>query len=310
MSNVTSPKARSNERPDQGLEQVMTVDVAPSADPDISGDASEEGEINEKAALSIPADYSVDQNLNISIATSPKTGSNERPDQGLEQVTTVKVAPSANAEKSSDGDEEGEIKEDLPLGTKRKHSPSREEQPPSKRTKPDPELTGCSFRKMRQPRNIVPCVVSVNQGTPIGTLYQAKEGFAITMYTDPGRFRPPTIKVGLRTHGTEQQKDHASFDWNTLSMDRGQWAMSRIEHGYSPLNGSDPRRSNAAVHALCKVSDIGNLLYMTFTSWTQTRGFQQQQRVQDSGQRDTRFAQHHVKSSAAISIGIVVYCTV
>lgn len=95
----------------------MTVDVAPSADPDISDDASEEGEINEKAALSIPADYSVDQNLNIVNATSPKTGSNERPDEGLQQAMTVEVAPLANAETSSDEGEEGKIKGDFSRGT-------------------------------------------------------------------------------------------------------------------------------------------------------------------------------------------------
>lgn len=243
MSNVTSPKASSNERPDQDLEQAMSVDVAPSANPDISDDASEEGEINE--------------NL----------------DEGLRQAMTVEVAPSANAESSRVGDEEGETQEDLPLGTKRKRSTSREEQPPPKRTKTDPVLTDCSFRRMSHPHKTIPCVVSVDQGTPFGTLYRANNSFAVMLFIDPGRFGAPAIRLGLRTHGTEHQKDHARIHWDMVNIHQGRWAMSRVGHGYCPLNGSDPRMSNAAVHALCRVGDIGQLLYMTFTSWDMMTGF-------------------------------------
>ena len=172
------------------------------------------------------------------------------PDEGLQQAMTVEVAPLANAGTSSDEGEEGKIKEDFPRGIKRKHSPSSEEQPLLERTKPRPLLEGCSFLKMRYPSRTVPCVISVSHNTPVGILYRANEGFAIMLFTDPGRFGPPTIGLGFRTHGTEQPKDHARFEWDTLNNDRGQWVMSRIDHGYSSLNGSDLRRSNAAVHAL------------------------------------------------------------
>lgn len=49
--------------------------------------------------------------------------------------------------------------------------------------------------------------------------------------------------------------------------------MSRIGHGYTTPDATDPRMSNPDVLALCSIQDMGVLLYMRFESWHQAMGF-------------------------------------
>ena len=265
MSSVTSPRPGNDQEPYEALGQEVAVEVNPSVDIQ-SNDGSEEGELKEGPSVSTKRERS-------SNVTSPRTGNDQEP-EALGQDMTVGVTPSVDI-MSGDGSDKGKIRGEPSVGTKRERLPSGEEQPPAKRTKADPALTGCAFGNMVHPIKPVPCVISVNGRAPIGTPYQENQGFAIMLFIDPGRRGFPVVRLGFRNHGTEKKGDHASAEWDTLSNDRGQWAMSEIDHGYCPVNGIDPRKSNTAVHALCKGRDIGQLLYLGFTSWTQTRGYNQ-----------------------------------
>ena len=169
-----------------------------------------------------------------------------------------------------DDSEEGGIPDDMPAPTKRKRSPSTEEQAPSKRSEPSGIK---SFRHLRHPNERLPCMISINQHEPIGTLYPATSGFTIMLFIDPGRYGPPSLTIGFRNNGRTSRKDQARVYWDVRDSCRGQWAMHDISHDCAPLNGPDRRISNEDVLKCCNVPDMGRLMYMRFTSWAQACGF-------------------------------------
>lgn len=173
----------------------------------------------------------------------------------------------------SSDDEEGQVKDDDQLGKKRRRPPSIEEQPSLKKVKPTEEVGISSFGHMQQPYSEVPCVVSVNEDQPFGSLYQQSTGFAILLFMDPGRYGPPTVALGFRPNGTGAKTDKARSIWDVRSNIMREWAMSDVEHGYATPDANDPRMSNPSVLALCTPKDMGELLYMRFKSWPQGAGF-------------------------------------
>ena len=207
----------------------------------------------------------------MSNVTSPETGNTHRSNEGLRQDDPVEVDSLVNVDIANDGSEEGEILDDLPVGTKRKHSPSVEEQPSPERNKPAPEQSGISFGKLWNPPQKLPCIISVDQREPIGKLYCVTEGFRIMAFIDAGRYGPPSITLDFSTNRT---KKAAKSKWDTASDDEGRcYAMSNIEYGSAPINGSDPIISHPKVLNLCEQKDEGKLMYLRFRSWDQTKGF-------------------------------------
>ena len=246
----------------------------------------------------------------MSNVTSPKTGNAERPNEGLRQDDPIEVDRPVNVDIAnedprpddpievdrpvnvdiaSEGSEEGEIRDDPPVGTKSKHSPSSEKQPSPKRIKPDPKRSGILFEKRQNPFQKTPCVISVNQQQPIGKLYRATEGFMIMMFIDAGLYGPPSITLYFSTDG---HKEAALCKWDTLSNDEGRPAMSNIQFGTAPINGNDPRVSDPKVLKLCKLEHAGDLLYMRFRSWDQTKGF----RVKKAFKNESEDIRRSVKS--------------
>ena len=225
---------------------------------------------------------SVDYILHMSSLTTPVTGINERPNEGLGQEYNVEADISANVDTSS---EEGEIKEDQPSESRRKRSTSNEEQPPPKRNistsneeqppskRLNPGNMIKSFSNMRAPRERLPCVVSVNENQPFGSLYKANQGFANLLFLDPGRYGPPTILLSSRTSGTQNGKDMVRICWDTNSNIRGQWALTHFEHGHPDPKDANLRRSNPTVLAQCDREDMRGLMYIRFTAWPQSLGF-------------------------------------
>ena len=147
-----------------------------------------------------------------------ESGGNGTPTEG---VRGIQEKSPANADVASDGSEEGKIKDPLPVGPKRKRSPSSEEQCSPKRTKPVPELGTGSLRNMRHPSERIPCVVSVDQHKPIGSFYTAGRlrGYVVI---DAGRYGPPTISLGFRNSAAKTSKDRSRNTWDTQSNVRGQ----------------------------------------------------------------------------------------
>lgn len=169
-------------------------------------------------------------------------------------------------------EQQGEIRDDRPLGAKRKRSPSNEgSQAPKKTT--GPKQTIESFTAMLFPYERLPCMISVNEQGPIGSLYKSSEDFAILFFIDPGRFTAPIVTLSFRKSGTESGPDFASNAWDMESIMTGQWAMTDVVTGYGIVNGADVRMSNELVLAACSDKDKSNLMYMRFKSWPHVRGF-------------------------------------
>ena len=206
----------------------------------------------------------------MSSVTSPNTGNTDKPNEGARQDDLIEVDRPVNVDITSDGSEDGEIEDSPPIGTKRSHSPSVEEQPSPKRNKLDSQRSGVSFKDMRHPHERLACVISVDQQEPIGKLYRAKKGFMIKLFMDPGRYGPPAITLGFSIDG---KKESASNKWDTSSCDEGSFAMSDIEYGFAPIIGSDPIMSDPKVTNLCDLADGGKLMYLRFASWDQPKGF-------------------------------------
>ena len=245
MSNVTSPKSAYAEKPDEGLRQDDPIEVDPPMNVDTPSDGSEEGEIKDDP---------------------------------------IEIDPPMNVDIARNGSGDGKSQDDLPMGTKRSRSPSSEREPYPKRAKFNPDREGISFKQIKHPNNTTPCVISANKGTPIGTLYHARNGFAIMMFIDAGRFWSPLISLCFRNNGTRTTKDHARLNWDTVSNDRGVWAMRYIEYGHARTNASDPRMSRPDVLNLCRIKDEGELIYMRFISWGQARGYNEKGRFDNESQ--------------------------
>ncbi|KAF6227070.1 hypothetical protein HO133_008511 [Letharia lupina] len=205
----------------------------------------------------------------------PKTGSNGTPSKGLEQNRSTGEELRMDANVASDGSEEGEIQDDHAtnaVGTKRKRSPSTEETGPSKKTKgPDP--TFLSFKTMRHPTETIPCVISINEREPFGSLYLTNHKLTTRLFLDPGRFGPPSVALTFTKTGSETGRGIAKNVWDMSSNSRVEWAMNDVQHGYATSDGPDLRMSNRTVLADCSRRDIQNLMYLRFKSWSQVSGF-------------------------------------
>ncbi|KAF6231988.1 hypothetical protein HO173_009825 [Letharia columbiana] len=205
----------------------------------------------------------------------PKTGSNGTPSKGLEQNRSTGEELRMDANVASDGSEEGEIQDDHAtnaVGTKRKRSPSTEETGPSKKIK-GPEPTFLSFKTMRHPTETIPCVISINEREPFGSLYPTNHTLTTRLFLDPGRFGPPSVALTFTKTGSETGRGIAKNVWDMLSNSRGEWAMNDVQHGYATPDGPDLRMSNRTVLADCSRRDIQNLMYLRFKSWSQVSGF-------------------------------------
>ncbi|CAF9905656.1 MAG: hypothetical protein ALECFALPRED_001073 [Alectoria fallacina] len=208
------------------------------------------------------------------------TGSYETPSKGLEQKANAREDPPVDAGVASDGSEEGEIQDDDPVGSKRKRSPSIEQQGHPKRTKED-DSTIDSFDNMMYPTQRIPCVISIDKQAPFGSLYRVTTGFVVLLFLDPGRYGPPTVSLAFRTTGTETGKDIARNNWDTKSAIRGEWAMSQVVTGYATPEATDHRMSNPTVLNEFLTKDMSTLLYMRFKSWPRVLGFQHKNTVRD-----------------------------
>lgn len=211
----------------------------------------------------------------MSTLIDPKTGSNGTPSKGLEQNRSTGEELRMDANVASDGSEEGEIQDDHAtnaVGTKRKRSPSTEETGPSKKIKgPDP--TFLSFKTMRHPTETIPCVISINEREPFGSLYPTNHTLTTRLFLDPGRFGPPSVALTFTKTGSETGRGIAKNVWDMLSNSRVEWAMNDVQHGYATPDGPDLRMSNRTVLADCSRRDIQNLMYLRFKSWSQVSGF-------------------------------------
>ena len=134
---------------------------------------------------------------------------------------------------------------------------------------------------MKAPPRRLPCVVSINEGEPIGSLYLSNEGFAILLFIDPGHSRSPAVSLSFRNNGTENGSDSARNVWDITGYFDGRWAMNHLEHSYANPNETHLRRSDPTVLAKCLTKDMGNLLYMTFNSWPHTMGFFKKHKFSD-----------------------------
>ena len=172
---------------------------------------------------------------------------------------------------SKDGSEQGEIQEELPVGAKRQHSPSVEEQPLPKRSKPAPDLG--LFRNMVGRMERVPCVISVNENEPIGRLYSANRGFRTLLMITPGPGCAPTISIGFRLTSRPRESDQANCEWDTVSNSKGEWAMSDFRHGYASPDAANPRMAEPKVVNQCRNQHMSQLLYVRFNSWSQAAGY-------------------------------------
>ena len=83
----------------------------------------------------------------MSSLTIPNTGNEDRPKDDLRQEVDTETVPTVNADVASDGSEEGEVKDDHAVETKRRRSTSVEEQPPPKRTRPGQDPRYCRSKK-------------------------------------------------------------------------------------------------------------------------------------------------------------------
>lgn len=222
----------------------------------------------------------------MSHLTTHKVGSNHPPSKGVMQNLDVRRDQPTDANVADDSSEEGEIKEDHPespqqqgeirddhpAGTKRKRSPSNEEQQYSE-IDTGPAQNIVSFNSMIFPYERLPCMISINGHEPIGSLYKANQGFAILFFIDPGRFTAPIVTLSFRKSGTETGKDLARNAWDTRSSLGNQWAMTDVVNGYGIVHDSDIRMSNASVLADCSDKDKAKLMYLRFKSWSQVWGF-------------------------------------
>ena len=209
----------------------------------------------------------------MSRLTIPNTGNEDRPKDDLRQEVDTETVPTVDADVASDGIEEGEVKDDHAVETKRQRSTSVEEQPPPKRTRPDQDPMILSFKKMKAPPRRLPCVVSINEGEPVGSLYSSNQGFAILLFIDPGHFGSPAISLSFKINGTENGSDWARSVWDITGYFDGRWAMDHLEHSYVNPNETHLRRSDPTILANCLIRDMGNFLYMRFNSWSHTMGF-------------------------------------
>ncbi|KAL9069115.1 MAG: hypothetical protein Q9161_005762 [Pseudevernia consocians] len=98
---------------------------------------------------------------------------------------------------------EGVGQNDQPASTKRKRSPSNEEQRPSKRSQ-DPERGIRSFKEMQYPSQRMHCIISINEEKPLVSLYPANDGFAILLFMNSGRYGPPLVALNFRHTGFKQ----------------------------------------------------------------------------------------------------------
>ncbi len=212
----------------------------------------------------------------MSDLTGLGTESNERPHEGLPRHVTIGENSPVDARVSGSESEEGEVKDDHPVSTKRQRSLSIEEQysveeqPSPKRIKPTKDS---SFNLLRNPADRIPCVVRIDESEPFGTLYSKRYDFAAMLFIDAGRYGPPALSLGYRNNGTGGNKDHAQSVWDMRSSFMGHWAMSDVEHGYATPDAADSRMSNPAALAFCATRDMGELMYMRFISWPQGAGF-------------------------------------
>ena len=214
--------------------------------------------------------------IKMSSLTIPNTGNEDRPKDDLRQEVDTETVPTVDADVASDGSdgsEEGEVKDDHAVETKRQRSTSVEEQPPPKRTRPGQDPMILSFKKMRAPPRRLPCVVSINEGEPIGSLYLSNGGFAILLFIDPGNFGSPAVSLSFKNNGTQNGGDSARNVWDITGYFDGRWAMDHLEHSYVNPNETHLRRSDPTALAKCLTNDMGNLLYMRFNSWPHTMGF-------------------------------------
>ena len=173
----------------------------------------------------------------------------------------------------SDGSEDGEVKDDLPIRTKRSPSASIEEEPVPKKLKPAPEPMANLFTEMRRLQETTPCVISVDGNEPIGGLYPVRQGFAINLYVNPGPEYAPSISLIFKTTGTGKGVDSARIEWDTEAVVKRQFAMSDFEYGYASPDAPDPRRRDPKVLGLCNNKHMSQLLYIRFKSWNQATGF-------------------------------------
>ena len=195
----------------------------------------------------------------------------QRPNQGVRQIVNAGEEHPVDAGIASDMSE-GEIQDDLPLDEERKRSPSIEEQRLSERSISGPELP--SFENRRNPTRRLPCVISVNEHTPFGSLYPTKDGFEVLLFLDAGQFGDPAIQLSFGYSGTETGEDIARNNWDMAArLPGGEWAMNEFEHGYAPLGGPHPRMSNQAALAECHNEDRKHTVYMRFKSWAIAAGF-------------------------------------
>ena len=209
----------------------------------------------------------------MSSLTIPNTGNEDRPKDGLRQEVDNETVPTVDTDVVSDGSEEGEVKDDHAVETKRRRSTSVEEQPPPKRTRPGQDLMILSFKKMKAPPRRLPCMVSINEGEPVGSLYSSNQGFAVLLFIDPGHFGSPAVSLSFRINGTENGSDWARSVWDITGYFDGRWAMDHLEHSYVNPNETHLRRSDPTILAKCPIRDMGDLLYMRFNSWPHTMGF-------------------------------------
>ena len=208
----------------------------------------------------------------MSCMTDRGSVSKETPAQGVREDQEQSPID-ALAVGVSEGSEDGEVKDDLPVHTKRKPSASIEEEPVPKKLKPAPEPMAPSFTQMRRPRDKMPCVISVDQNEHIGGLYPVSQGFAINLYVNPGLEYAPTISLSFKNTGTSKGGDGARIKWDTEAIFERQFAMSHFEYGYASPDAPDPRRSDPKVLRLCKTTHMSQLLYIKFNSWDQAAGF-------------------------------------
>ena len=112
----------------------------------------------------------------------------------------------------SDGSEDGEVKDDLPVCTKRSPSASIAEEPVTKESTPEPEPMAPLFTEMKVSRDKIPCVISVDGNEHVGGLYPVSKGFAINVYVNPGPDYAPSISLGFKTTGTIKGIDGARVE--------------------------------------------------------------------------------------------------
>ena len=140
----------SKKMPNEGVRPTLSAGEKPRMDANVVSDGSEEGEIKDDApecSLFTTAGTSRVYSKTFKLMNT-EAGSKETRSEGVRQ-------------------------NDQPVSTKRKRSPSNEEQRPSKRTQ-DPQRGIKSYKEKEYPSQQKPCVININEEKAFGLTLSGK----------------------------------------------------------------------------------------------------------------------------------------